>query len=414
MIHREKGPIKVVRYVFLLFIILFGLASIIGTSGDEIEEDDNVSNAQGANTLPTATINSPVDASVYTEGDLVTFTGTGTDTEDGTLSGGALVWSSSIDGMIGVGGSVRDIPMSTGTHTITLTVTDNNGGTASTTVSITLNPEGNTIPTAAISAPSNSSTFNEGSFITFSGTGSDTEDGNLTGSSLVWSSSIDGQIGTGNSFTVRDLSAGTHTVRLTASDSAGTTGTANISITIGNSSPTAAITSPTTGSTVNEGVSVTFVGTGTDTEDGALGGNSMTWRSNKDGFIGMGTSTTATYLSSGSHTITLQVIDSDGATGTASITLTVGNTVPVAAITYPATGATFSDTDLIVFTGTGTDDEDGNLYGSSLVWTSNIDGYIGTGTSFSTILTAGAHTINLTVTDSNGAAHSVTISITVT
>jgi len=92
----------------------------------------------------------------------------------------------------------------------------------------------------------------------------------------------------------------------------------------------------------------------------------------------------------------------------------VGNTVPVAAITYPATGATFSDTDLIVFTGTGTDDEDGNLYGSSLVWTSNIDGYIGTGTSFSTNLTAGAHTINLTVTDSNGAAHSVTISITVT
>jgi len=78
-----------------------------------------------------------------------------------------------------------------------------------------------------------------------------------------------------------------------------------------------------------------------------------------------------------------------------------------------ATGAMFDNTDLIVFTGTGTDDEDGNLYGSSLVWTSTIDGYIGTGTSFSTNLTAGSHTINLTVTDSNGSAHSTDISITV-
>lgn len=413
MKQKKKKAINAVQFIFLFFIVLFGLISIIGTSGDEIDEDDDVSTAQSINTLPTATINLPVDASVYSEGDLVTYNGTGIDEEDGTLSGGALVWSSSIDGMIGIGGSVRDIPMSTGTHTITLTVTDSDGGTASAAVSITLNPEGNTIPTVGITAPADSSSFNQGSFITFSGSGVDVEDGNLTGSSLVWTSSIDGQIGTGNSFTIKDLSIGNHAIRLTATDSASTADTDSISITVGNSSPVAAITSPVTGVTVNEGVSVTFVGTGTDTEDGALGGNSLIWRSNKDGYIGMGTSTTATYLSSGSHTITFQVTDSDGATGTSSITVIVGNTVPVAAITYPATGATFDNTDLIVFTGTGTDDEDGNLYGSSLVWTSTIDGYIGTGTSFSTNLTAGSHTINLTVTDSNGSAHSTDISITV-
>ena len=50
----------------------------------------------------------------------------------------------------------------------------------------------------------------------FAGTGSDPEDGTLTGASLVWTSSINGQIGTGTSFSTTTLSAGTHTITLTA------------------------------------------------------------------------------------------------------------------------------------------------------------------------------------------------------
>ena len=50
----------------------------------------------------------------------------------------------------------------------------------------------NTDPTATISNPSNGSTYTEGSTITFSGTGNDAEDGALTGSSLVWTSNVDG------------------------------------------------------------------------------------------------------------------------------------------------------------------------------------------------------------------------------
>ncbi len=398
--------------IFCVFSL--GLLCIIGTGGDEIEDTPQTTASQSVNTLPTATINTPADPTVFTEGALITFSGSGTDTEDGTLSGAALVWSSSIDGRIGIGANVPNVSLSTGSHVITLTATDSNGGAASDTATITLNPRTNTIPTAAITAPATGSTFGQGQFINLAGTGTDTEDGQLQGNALVWSSQIDGQIGTGNSITVNNLSAGTHTIRLTVTDSAHTSGTASISITVGNTPPTAVINYPADGATINEGYSITFSGTGTDPEDGSLSGSALVWRSNKDGQIGIGNSPLVSFLSSGPHVITLSVTDSDGATGSDTIALTVGNTLPTASIKNPAGGSTFTASELIVFNGTGTDAEDGNLYGGSLVWTSSRDGLIGTGTNVSVSgLSVGAHLITLTVTDRNGAVDSEAITITI-
>jgi len=51
--------------------------------------------------------------------------------------------------------------------------------------------------TASITSPSNGASFVQGSSVAFAGTGSDPEDGTLTGSSLTWTSNRDGQIGTG-------------------------------------------------------------------------------------------------------------------------------------------------------------------------------------------------------------------------
>ncbi len=92
-------------------------------------------------------------------------------------------------------------------------------------------------PTVTITSPADGSTFNEGALITFQGSATDPEDGDLTDSSLVWTSSIDGQIGTGESFARSDLSLGTHTITLTATDSHGAKGTASITIIINRSSP---------------------------------------------------------------------------------------------------------------------------------------------------------------------------------
>lgn len=87
-------------------------------------------------------------------------------------------------------------------------------------------------PTATITSPSTGETYNEGGAIFFSGLGYDPEDGSLTGTDLVWTSSIDGQIGTGDTLSTSDLSVGIHTITLTCTDSGGATGSASVSITV--------------------------------------------------------------------------------------------------------------------------------------------------------------------------------------
>lgn len=63
--------------------------------------------------------------------------------------------------------------------------------------------------------------------IPFIGVANDVEDGTLGGASMVWTSSISGQIGTGTNFDAA-LSAGTHTITLTATDKDGNKGTASL------------------------------------------------------------------------------------------------------------------------------------------------------------------------------------------
>jgi len=92
----------------------------------------------------------------------------------------------------------------------------------------------NTPPSVTITSPANGASFPSSASITFSGSASDTEDGDLTGT-LAWTSSIDGSIGTGGSFNAV-LSAGTQTITASVTDSGGLTGTASITITVNPSS----------------------------------------------------------------------------------------------------------------------------------------------------------------------------------
>ena len=89
----------------------------------------------------------------------------------------------------------------------------------------------NNAPTVSITSPADGSPFDSGATILFEGTASDTEDGGLT-AGLVWTSDLEGQIGTGGSFATT-LSDGSHTITASVTDSGGKTGSASVSITVG-------------------------------------------------------------------------------------------------------------------------------------------------------------------------------------
>lgn len=96
--------------------------------------------------------------------------------------------------------------------------------------------------------------------------------------------------------------------------------------------------------------------------------------------------------------------DSGGVTGSS----------PVAGIQHPGSGDERVVNTNIPFDGTGLDEDDGILMGEALVWSTDLEGEIGTGTNIQVPLTMlGLHEVTLTVTDSDGNVGSATIFVNI-
>lgn len=312
---RKKTLRHYLRKTGVIAAVILGLMTIVGTG----KEDKNDSN-----NAPVASIDAPADSSVFALDNEVTFTGSATDNEEKALKGNALTWTSSLDGYIGSGTTFTTNNLTRGTHLITLTATDNAGLSDSASVTITINPSTNTLPTATITSPATGLTFDKGDFVEFTGTGYDNEDLWLTGLSLVWYSSKDGQIGTGNSVITSSLSQGTHIISLKATDSENTSNIATITVTIRNTVPVATISYPADGATFQLGQAIPFDGTGMDTEDGNLTGYSLVWTASNYGIIGYGANITIDFLPAGTDIIiNLRVMDSGGLVDSDNITITI-------------------------------------------------------------------------------------------
>jgi len=92
------------------------------------------------------------------------------------------------------------------------------------------------------------------------------------------------------------------------------------------------------------------------------------------------------------------------------------NNAPTVSMINPDEGATYTGLEPVFFDAVAYDTEDGSLTGSSFVWTSDLDGFLGTGESFSLTafdMTEGMHVITLTVTDSVGGTTRVSVTINI-
>lgn len=502
-----------------------------GVGWVELGQDSRYVNVAPQNNLPPIVqIFNPNNTAVFANGTNILFNGTAADPEDGVLSGNSLRWY--FDGANLFNGSIANYNgLSVGTHTITLNAIDSMGLTGTASVTITINATNgtnvtnNTAPVADITAPADWDSFVNGTNIMFTGTGTDVEDGVLSGNSLNWY--IDGtNLFNGTSFSYNGLSAGLHIIILSVRDSQGLAGVDSIRITINatngtnvtngtmavlltanpltgnspldvtfncsvingtapfnytygligplggsafgairnetsiqfsntlndvgtwtarcnvtdsmgqtagdteiiavlngtnvtnNTAPLVNIITPTNLQVFGNGTNISFTGNATDAEDGVLSGNSLRWYIDGVNLFN-GTAYDYSALTVGSHIITLNATDSQNLTAAVSITITINasavNQLPVVQILQPANGSVFLTNQTVNFLGNAVDTEDGILTGASLQWT--IDGVnFGNGTTPSLNLNTtalGQHTITLTATDSQNASASSSIIIIV-
>ncbi len=215
-----------------------------------------------------------------------------------------------------------------GTDSFTYKANDGTLDSNTATVTITVNPV-NDAPTANAGGPYSG---NEGSQITFTGSGSDMD----AGDTLTYSWNFgDGSPATAFSSSPSAARAyadnGTYTATLTVKDSAGATGTSSATVTVANVTPTAAINGAPASSPEGTAISLTS----TVTDPGTADTHSYAWSVTKNGNAfasGSGASYSFTPDDNGTYVVTLTVTDDDGGTGTTTKTIDVTNVAPTVVI----------------------------------------------------------------------------------
>jgi len=152
-----------------------------------------------------------------------------------------------------------------------------------------------------------------------------------------------------------------------------------------------------TPSPANEGVGVSFVGSGLDSDGSIVG---YLWRSSVDGDLSTASSFSTSSLSVGEHSIFLKVQDDQGEwSAEISQNLQVNNVPPVASIDSISPSPA-GEGENVNFVGSGSDSA-GSIVGYE--WYSNVEGLLGNVASFSkNDLSVGNHTITFRVQDDEG------------
>lgn len=291
------------------------------TDNDGAESIANVSNIFIDAGQPIASITTPPNNTNSFYGYVLKLKGTANDPQDGILHNTHLKWYSNLDGFIGEGDSLILNNLSSGIHTLTLEATDNNGFIGKAIIKHTIEPPHP--PSISIYYPFNNNHFIHGSVVTFKVSATDYEEGILNNNRISWTSSTNGNLGTGKIINVTNLSSGSHIITARAIDTTGLIATASIQIFIDQQKPVVQIITPASGLVFSEGTNITFTGTSFDYEDGILTGSSLKWSSDINGILGIGNSINASTLTVGSHLIKLVATDSQNAKDSSTIVIII-------------------------------------------------------------------------------------------
>ena len=181
---------------------------------------------------------------------------------------------------------------------------------------------------------------------------------------------------------------------------------------LGNTPPKVVILQP--GPEVTYGFPATFEATAIDLEDGE-DCCVVRWTSDVDGFLGTG-SGALNALSAGVHQVTASATDSDGVTGTDTVTVTALNDPPLAEIVFPTEGETLASNKTWVFNAQASDVNQLGVPCEAFAWESDhpddpdLDGCEPT-VAFSAL---GTRTWTVTATDEEGAQGTASVTIDVT
>lgn len=292
------------------------------------------------NELPSVVITSPLDNATYGWKTHPLFTVNYSDPEVSPANiyrwHGEVVYSSNLDGELCRSASppytcssTRDV-LTLGAHIMTATATDAHGATAMQQRSINIV---NRPPDSHIVWPLSTDTLYSHIPVLFGASVSDPDGETIPEASVRWDSSKDSFLGTGREI-AHKLTAGSHTISVTATDGKGLTAQDQVMVNVigGDGLPLPTITAPADHIFISPGTVLTLSGQASDPEDGTLTGASLEWRSNIDGLLGSGTDIQATLSGppvqcnpeSIPHTITLKAKDSDGHEVSVKITVWVG------------------------------------------------------------------------------------------
>jgi len=253
--------------------------------------------------------------------------------------------------------------------------------------------------TVVITSPADSAAFAAGTFIPFEGKALASDGGDLS-DSLRWTLG-DSLIGVGPRFWTI-LPVGTHVIIAQIAIPGGAPASDSVTLFVG---PDSLDTAPMIvvlirgGPPFRAGQEITFFGTAWDREDGDLS-ERLVW--SIDDSVGGAGPRFAVTLPEGNYVITAQVADSHGALGSVTIPITVvseePNAPPAVGISSPVDGGVFAAGDSILFEGTASDAEDGDL-SEQLIWAAGRE-IIGAGARFWKALPEGTHTVRAWVMDS--------------